>query len=107
VAGFVSVTQPFDDEVKQITMTTPIIDNNMQELNPIDFPHHFLHLGTTLLAARLMAVALQENEPGVEGTAWWGPWEDCDDHPKTSELRKLQAPHYTASGNAALAAVIS
>jgi hypothetical protein len=54
-----------------------------------------------------MAVALQENEPFVGGTTWWGPWMKCDDHPIIKVLRKNQNPFYMTSRKVALNAMIS
>jgi hypothetical protein len=107
VAAFISFTEDCEPEIKRITMVAPVACSGHREVDPWNYPLHFLRLGETELTAKHFAIALQQYEPGCEGTIWYSSYKDCENRPTTKELRALQKTHYTDSGKVALKTMIS
>jgi hypothetical protein len=101
-AGYISFTDDIAPEIKRVTMVAPVVSSGPRKADPWNFEFQSLRLGATQLTARHFAIALQEYEPGCEGTIWWGDYVDCPDFPTTRELRSHQKPLYTASGKKGL-----
>jgi hypothetical protein len=102
VAGYISFTDDILSEIKRVTMVAPVVSSGPRQADQWNLRFQSMRLGATQLTARHFAIALQEYEPGCDGTIWWGEFVDCPDFPTTKQLRAHQLPLYTSSGKKGL-----